>query len=403
MSDPALPDRVDVVVAGGGPAGIATALSLAGRGLAVAVVERTVYDRERLGETFPPAVRVSLARLGLGEELAATGALPSAALRTVWGGPEVREQSTLFDPHGCGWHVDRRAFDAGLARAARERGVTVVCGARIAAYERRGPSAWDLALETPAGRRGLQARFLVDATGRSAALVRRLRGTRVRCDALVGWAGFLTGAGETGGAVGGPALVEAVEEGWWYSAPLPGGRRVAMFFTDADLAPRGLPAGEAWQRALQSAIHTRRSLAGLHLAGPPQRAAAHSSATFPAGGEGWLAVGDAAAAWDPLSGSGVPRALDAGAEAGAALAAHLDGDAGALARHLTATSAGFIRYLAQRQAFYGREDRWPDAPFWSRRRISAPSPGPPPSPTLPRPVSPLRRSARLSGAAARPR
>jgi len=372
MSEAALPDRVDVAVAGGGPAGISTALVLAARGLSVAVLERTRYDGERLGETLPPAVRVSLARLGLDGDLAASGALAAAGLRTVWGGPEVREQSWLFDPHGCGWHVDRRAFDAGLARAARERGVAVACGARLAACERQG-DAWDLTVMAPEGRRPLTARFLVDATGRSAALARRLGGTRVRCDSLVGWTGFL--AGEDGGdAAGCPALIEAVEEGWWYSAPLPSGRRVAMFFTDTDLSPRG--PGEIWPRALRSAVHTRRTLAGLRLAGPPRRAAAHSSATFPAGGAGWLAAGDAAAAWDPLSGSGVPRALDAGAAAGEALAAHLNGDATALARHLAATSAGFVRYLAQRQAFYQREDRWPAAAFWSRRRGSgSPSPG----------------------------
>ena len=33
----------------------------------------------------------------------------------------------------------------------------------------------------------------------------------------------------------GLTVVEAVEDGWWYTAPLPDGRRVLAFFTDADL------------------------------------------------------------------------------------------------------------------------------------------------------------------------
>ena len=47
-------------------------------------------------------------------------------------------------------------------------------------------------------------------------------------------------------------LVEAVQNGWWYSAPLPGGRVAAAFFTDAGLfpPPLGVP---LWRRCLEEA------------------------------------------------------------------------------------------------------------------------------------------------------
>jgi hypothetical protein len=52
-------------------------------------------------------------------------------------------------------------------------------------------------------------------------------------DRLVcGWAygsAFLIGRGV------GLTAVEAVEDGWWYTAPVPGGRRVLAFLTNADL------------------------------------------------------------------------------------------------------------------------------------------------------------------------
>ena len=37
----------------------------------------------------------------------------------------------------------------------------------------------------------------------------------------------------------------------------------------------------------------------------------------------------------------------------------------------------FLRYLPQQGAVYAEVTRWPDAPFWARRRGEAPKPGPP--------------------------
>src|SRR3954468_23403077 len=43
--------------------------------------------------------------------------------RSAWGGEALESTDFMFDPLGPGWHLDRRAFDAGLIDAARERGV----------------------------------------------------------------------------------------------------------------------------------------------------------------------------------------------------------------------------------------------------------------------------------------
>jgi flavin-dependent dehydrogenase len=85
-------------------------------------------------------------------------------------------------------------------------------------------------------------------------------------------------------------------------------------------------------------------------------------------GDGWVAVGDAASAYDPISSQGVYKALADGLRAGSALATHLAGDATSLAQYRAALAGRFDGYLAQRNHFYGVERRWPEASFWRKRR-----------------------------------
>jgi 2-polyprenyl-6-methoxyphenol hydroxylase-like FAD-dependent oxidoreductase len=161
------------------------------------------------------------------------------------------------------------------------------------------------------------------------------------------------------------ALIEATEHGWWYSAWLPGGDLVLAFHTDAR---RGLRA--AWDGALAAAPYTQARAAA---SGPAavRHVAAGSQWRDPMAGEGWVAVGDAAAAHDPITGLGVLWAIESGIAGAEALLAATDGDAGALDRFSKAGRDRYDRYLAQRAFYYRAERRWPDAPFWRRRHQTA--------------------------------
>jgi 2-polyprenyl-6-methoxyphenol hydroxylase-like FAD-dependent oxidoreductase len=370
------PGKVDAVVAGGGPAGCATALTLRRAGRSVLLVERSGYDAWRPGEVLDPEVRRPLAELGLWERFARAGHAPSHAVLSAWGGPAPRERHRLFHPYGHGWHVDRAALDAMLADAAEAAGVTVLRGTRTAGTA-RDPDGWRVALRGRGGRRAeVTAAVLADATGRAATLARSQGAVRLAWDRLVGLVGVLPPAAATADARPPAApdepslLIEATEQGWWYCAPLPGGWLVAAYLTDADLLRgSGLRPGELWHRRLGDAPAVAARVGGRPhgpLAVRVRRA--DSGRLHHAAGPGWLAVGDAAAAHDPLAATGVRRALDDGIGAGRALLDHLDGDQAALDRHAGRTAAAFDTYLAQRAAVYGLEARWPAGRFWRRRR-----------------------------------
>ena len=165
-------------------------------------------------------------------------------------------------------------------------------------------------------------------------------------------------------------MIEAAAAGWWYAALVPGQRLAVAWFTDPDL----LAASAAWRPAGWWALLRTSGLVGqlvaTHGYGMPERIgvfAAGSSLRTPATGDGWIAAGDAAAAYDPLSSHGIGSALAGGASAARAVVATLGGDVTAFLAYRERLLADYARYLWARSAYYADERRWPDRPFWKRR------------------------------------
>jgi flavin-dependent dehydrogenase len=369
-----LPSECDVAVLGGGPAGAAAAIALARAGRSVAILERSRYEAPRIGETLAPSARPLLADLGAWEAFLAAGHLPAPGVASAWGGEALFETHFIFNAYGRGWHLDRRRFDAMLAQAARQAGAHLCCGVRVGSCL-PVPDGWRIELDAAAGsgcrRRRLHAKLAIDATGRAATLARRQGAKRINVDRLVGLAGLLTcPAADAGGDCEehGWTLVEARADGWWYSARLPQRRWIAVYMTDADLLPRDRGSRRAfWQARLQQTTHTRARLRAFQLDASPSVVAAGTSRLDRASGDGWVAVGDAAMARDPLSAQGLVHALASGVRAGDALVRHLGGDHAAIAEYAAQADDRFREYSALRGVYYGREQRWPHSAFWRRR------------------------------------
>jgi flavin-dependent dehydrogenase len=363
-------ETFDVVVVGGGPAGSATALSLARVGCSVAMLERSDYDKPRVGETLPPEVKAPLMRLGLWDLFRRDCPSSSPAIQSAWGSATLHERNHFYNPHGSGWHIDRRRFDAMLARAALEAGVALKTKARAVTCDPAPSGRWSIRVDNGNGGDSMHARFLVDATGRSSAVARRLGARRVRHDRLVGIVGFFT-QGPEAPAPSPITLVEAVETGWWYSASLPDARLVAACMTDADLyAKDRRRSGSPWLEQLQRAAHTQARVRAWTLDSRPLIVQADSSRLDRACGDNWLAVGDAAHAFDPLSGRGVFSALESGTRAAHAVHGFFSGERRDVAAYADTASEEFNRFLALRRKYYGQEGRWPDSVFWQRRRTA---------------------------------
>lgn len=356
--------QCDIAIAGAGPGGAAIARQLAQSGCRVMLLERSRFDGPRIGESLAPNVQPLLAELGVWQQFVDLAPLPSYGTRSVWGEPLETEHSHLQSPYLYGWHVDRLAFDRMLADSAVQAGAQLMPGRQVLQCVSGANGGFTLSLS---GGDELHADFVIDATGRGATLARRLGARSLTFDRLVGVAAQFENVSAGARCY---TLVETTPDGWWYSAPAGNNRSVVMLMTDGDLiCSQGTKDLPLWSKALSRAGLTNASVAGGELKWGPR--------VFPAVSrrlqrtdrcqKRWLAVGDAALAVDPISGSGVVRALRTAKAASLTVLSSLSGDESAIASYETDRDKECTEYLFKRLGYYSAERRWPNSPFWQRR------------------------------------
>jgi flavin-dependent dehydrogenase len=358
----------DVGVFGGGPAGLAVALALRRYSpLSVVVIEKGNYDCPRLGETLSPGISGLLQYLGVWESFQADGHPPSLGTSAAWGSSALAIRDFILTPFGTGWHLDRCRFDQNLARHAEAAGAFVLRLAR-GGCERRPGGGWRLDVQQGRIRRKLEVRFLVDSTGKCASVARQVGAKRQILDRMVAVAATVELPHPV--PIDTLTLVETCELGWWYSSRLPTAQMIVVLMTDIDLMrTRGWSAPESWWRFLRAQHHTWDRVKKGHLAGHPSIIPAFSARLDRVVGGDWMAVGDAAATYDPLSSSGIARAIDSGVNAARAIYTYLQSGRGAaLIDYDRRRRESFEIYWETRQRYYDMERRWPQSPFWRRRR-----------------------------------
>jgi len=401
----------DVVVIGGGPAGCAAAVTLANDGRSVLVLDngrggaRVTWGASdlatppvRIGEGGPPGLDRAVDQVFGPGAFAREDHLVSFGNRAAWGSETPVDTDFMFNPFGPGWHLDRLAFDDRLRARAEDAGATRWSGTLRTDLARDEPDAlqhddagrwhrqrrWTLAVETPAGTREVDASVVCDASGRAAAFARRHGGNLVTRDRLVaGVAVYEAAAPPAASGGGGPVVaddvdstttLEATSGGWWYTAAIPRRRRVVAFFTDGDLLPPELRTIEGFASRLATTQVVGPLVDGsalrYELRSRTMLCFAGTAWLERPSGPGWLATGDAAARFDPLSSQGILTAVLMGRTAGdAAISLLVDPDAGTEA-YDERYRAVIDRFLEEHRTTYALEQRWPDAPFWSRRHTS---------------------------------
>jgi flavin-dependent dehydrogenase len=358
---------LDVAVIGGGPGGSVCAARLAARGRSVAVVERSPHPRFHLGESLLPASMPVLDALGVLEQ-ARDRFLVKRGARFVDGRDHgVSARYAFADAfHARSDHalqVPRDAFDELLFRRAGACGAELLEGWEATKILRDGPRAAAVEARGPGGAvRVLEARLVVDATGRDAMIARAERSTeRIahldRTALFTQVRGAWRDAGEREGDI--QVVVMTGPEPWWFwLIPFADGRTsVGAVVSSAWL--RGQPGGATpealFDAALAACPTAARMLAGAERLFPPRATADFSFRVRSLRGPGWLAVGDAGGFIDPLFSTGAHLAMAGALRAADAIDAALgagDTSPGRFEAWEREMRSGADLYLGAVQAFY---------------------------------------------------
>jgi flavin-dependent dehydrogenase len=296
-------ERLDAVVVGGGPAGAICALELANRGFQVALIfnkagsatSELVSGRAR--RLIEEIVKKPLLGLVRGIEVHETISL--------WNTPYPLTWNAIRSPWGAGVSINRSDFDSVLREIAHKAGARILSDVAVQKIERQD-GRWKIYLRQHNVSVMLDACFLGVATGRSrvpwlhrmprempsaiAAVARLTSRTPKRQDAL---------------------CLEATDTGWWYSLPdVRGGQFVGYYTSLEHLRQSKFSLHDFFFKQLGNT----RLLGGLRPCSTIGTQVAGQLANIQTYdeicGEGWISIGDAAFAPDPLSGMGIEFATE---------------------------------------------------------------------------------------------
>ncbi|GAB5525548.1 MAG: tryptophan 7-halogenase [Roseivirga sp.] len=352
-----------VVIIGGGPAGLATSLTLSARGIHHCIVDAKPNATHKAGEAIPPNAKPLLRQLGIDQLVNHKNHLPYYGNKACWGDDELRQEEFISDVHGHGYLLDRLLFETQLRDLIRSPFCTELWGYKLHSVKSESPGL-KLMIESKTDSRELECDYAIDATGRKASLCRQLGVLKTSLDDQFA----LTVHVPVTSPLEQQIYIEATEHGWWYAAPFGQEHLNLMFFTRQELIPAKAELTTFLDLQLKRTKFISTMTGALNLL-------PDDISIMPAGtgcldvpyGDRWLAVGDAAYAYDPISSYGITSGLAAGYYAAHALADTLAGKEGGFEVYRYLMENAFQAYLEKLQAHYALEQRWPESPYWIPR------------------------------------
>ncbi|MFT4927358.1 MAG: flavin-dependent dehydrogenase [Phenylobacterium sp.] len=368
----------DVAIFGAGPAGSCAALSLLNySSLDVTLVEQSDFNRERVGEHVTESIFDFLDYLQIKPEAFGSDCfIPAYGSTSYWGSELPGIRNSVFTTQQSTFQLNRALFDLQLLDSVVARGGRIMPRTHCSEITPLEDGRWQLKLSHPAqGEFILRARFIVDASGRNANITRQLGLNGKKMDDLMAVGRFFECQDSQQKKQ--EYLIESTEHGWWYGALLPGNQYSISFFSDADIiAKLRLNQQSHFNALLAQTKHIKKLVVGTKVTAPhPWVRPAYSQTSAFASQTNFLAIGDAACAFDPISSMGIGFALSSACHGANVISACLneedDSQQSLIQQFHTDLDNQFNQYLTLRQQFYGQEERWPQAPFWQRRQVTS--------------------------------
>lgn len=346
-----------------------TTVVIVGRGVAASVlsfllnkagVSHVVLDRKSqakpfpLGETLPPTALPLLKRLGLLAVFESCAIRKTFGYHSCWGSDQLSDTHFYFSrPYQYGLKLDKQAL---LKRLAENTKV-------VQSYDHHfvvnlHEEQVEVLYAIDGERKKLNANTIVDATGRNRAVLKQLGVTIENYDHNTAFSCHLPKRKPT--KLKHDVLVESFETGWGLVSGLNDKQQiVSLFSRPASSAFKAMKDYQNWPALLKNTVYLKDCLTA-DAAVKVRGGLANSSMPQKVGDHRWLAIGDAALAFDPLSSHGITNAIYTAWKALEEIKAS-DGNFSDYSKNM---SAIYETYLDSKTKLYKRENRWRHSAYW---------------------------------------
>ncbi len=317
-----LPENIDALVIGAGPAGSACSAILAQHGHRVLVVEREKFPRYHIGESMIPFCNVPLRRLGLIPRLERSQFVRKFSVQFVQPNGKASQPFYFFTRYGPDvaqtWQVLRSEFDQMLMEHARQQGADVREGVEVLSLLREdGRVVGAQVRERDTGEVSeIRAPITIDCTGKEAFSTVR-NGWRVKdpfLNKIAVWTYYRGALRDDGIDAGATTVAFVPHKGWFWYIPQHDDRvSVGVVAEGKYLTRDGVRDPRAiFEREIQENQWIAAHLAPGVQFGPHYLTSEYSFHARHCGCDGLLLAGDAFCFLDPVFSSGLMLALKSG-------------------------------------------------------------------------------------------
>jgi flavin-dependent dehydrogenase len=286
------PEQLDVCVIGAGPAGLCAALRLLEMKHTVGMIESEIFPRQQIGESLSPGIRGIFAYLHAEHLLDHESFIHHLPSNIIWESKESKANHTTGNTL-----VDRSILDQGLLQLAVNRGLHLLQPAKLVDFHRTN-EGWELQILSEEVMIKTHATIVLDARGRKGSLAQDRFSISPSLVAI--WAHIRADLMPE------ETFVEAMHEGWFWGTKVSGNRYRVMAFTD----------GKTIQQQHIKHIHDLAQkttffsgIADELKSAPIETCSVTAFVNQNPWNDQFIKLGEAAFTLDPLSSSGVEKAM----------------------------------------------------------------------------------------------
>jgi flavin-dependent dehydrogenase len=347
----------DIVVAGGGPAGIVTAVKLNSMGYQVLLITPgNRYDYSGL-QSLSPGVLTLINTIGLQVDQIYSSLTAIHYTRKLWSG--VLEE--MRDP--TGFLVHRGSFDNELLNAAKNMGVQIMQPAKLIDC-RIVNNEWQLQINQGGKYLSLKTKFLVDATGKKSVL--RGKKNRMAPSTMA-----ITGSWKNTSYAYISTQLESTPTHWLWGGKLSDDLFHVTVFSDSNSISGRSKLTEKYIETVEKTQLFRKCLDGS-LAGKLSAVDVTPYYYEKPVSENYIKVGEAGFSFDPQSSQGVQHAMSNAIQAAIVINTILSDaipEDIVFDFYTSRQQDSILKHQKMTTDSYASAACWKDQPFWQKRTV----------------------------------